>query len=221
MEYLDRLGNAIQSLENSSDKLSKIPELLVATEGLIEEVVEEKDVVEKSYKELDKLRIGMEEQNEELSKLTEENKRSLDHTIAVVKEELLKNKKENIEAIDSVTTIVSNKLSVSESNLQSVLGEKIKSSENNLQVTLSDKITAAEKNLNTTLSDKVTTTEEELKEVVQKNTDSVIECIHSLSAKVEEYNKTAVEVRELVKQTRILVIVSIVLSVIAIIIKFV
>ena len=132
MEYLERLTKSIESLEDNTDKISKIPELLKAMKDLTEEIIKEKDAIFDSEKKLDVLKEAIMKESNNLADLTEENNRVFETMITTIKDEFLKNKKDNIEAVDSISTRLSNKLSVTESNIQTVMNNKLSEVEGNV-----------------------------------------------------------------------------------------
>ena len=67
--------------------------------------------------------------NEAVTKLTENNSKQFEEIITIVKEELVKTKKENIEAIDSILITLGNKISLLDSNVNTKID--LKSSELN------------------------------------------------------------------------------------------
>ena len=56
-------------------------------------------------------------ETEAVTKLTENSSKQFEEIITIVKEELVKTKKENIEAIDSISTTLGNKISLLDSNI--------------------------------------------------------------------------------------------------------
>ena len=99
---------------------------------LTEEIIKEKDAIFDSEKKLDVLKEAIMKESNNLADLTEENNRVFETMITTIKDEFLKNKKDNIEAVDSISTRLSNKLSVTESNIQTVMNNKLSEVEGNV-----------------------------------------------------------------------------------------
>lgn len=144
MEYIERLKQSLSSLEESADKLSKIPELISLTGGLAEEFVGEK-------KELDKIKDDIEENTKTIKSLTEKNEKILDTTISTVKEELIRNKKETLEAVDSISITISNKINVLDSNLDAAISLKANDIQNTTKQIVEDKGNKIHEKLNSSI----------------------------------------------------------------------
>ena len=117
MDYLERLNAAITDLQNNADRLAQISELISLLAELTNEVREEKQQLSENQKQIDGLLSEIKLETEAVTKLTENSSKQFEEIITIVKEELIKTKKENIEAIDSISTTLGNKISLLDSNI--------------------------------------------------------------------------------------------------------
>ena len=129
MDYLERLNAAITDLQNNADRLAQISELISLLAELTNEVREEKQQLSENQKQIDGLLSEIKLETEAVTKLTENSSKQFEEIITIVKEELMKTKKENIEAIDSISTTLGNKISLLDSNINTKID--LKSSELN------------------------------------------------------------------------------------------
>lgn len=129
MDYLERLNAAIADLQNNADRLAQISELISLLAELTNEVREEKQQLSENQKQIDGLLSEIKLETEAVTKLTENSSKQFEEIITIVKEELVKTKKENIEAIDSISTTLGNKISLLDSNINTKID--LKSSELN------------------------------------------------------------------------------------------
>ena len=129
MDYLERLNAAIADLQNNADRLAQISELISLLAELTNEVREEKQQLSENQKQIDGLLSEIKLETEAVTKLTENSSKQFEEIITIVKEELVKTKKENIEAIDSISTTLGNKISLLDSNVNTKID--LKSSELN------------------------------------------------------------------------------------------
>ena len=117
MDYLERLNAAITDLQNNADRLAQISELISLLAELTNEVREEKQQLSENQEQIDGLLSEIKLETEAVTKLTENSSKQFEEIITIVKEELVKTKKENIEAIDSISTTLGNKISLLDSNI--------------------------------------------------------------------------------------------------------
>ena len=117
MDYLERLNAAITDLQNNADRLAQISELISLLAELTNEVREEKQQLSENQEQIDGLLSEIKLETEAVTKLTENSSKQFEEIITIVKEELIKTKKENIEAIDSISTTLGNKISLLDSNI--------------------------------------------------------------------------------------------------------
>ena len=117
MDYLERLNAAIADLQNNADRLAQISELISLLAELTNEVREEKQQLSENQEQIDGLLSEIKLETEAVTKLTENSSKQFEEIITIVKEELIKTKKENIEAIDSISTTLGNKISLLDSNI--------------------------------------------------------------------------------------------------------
>ena len=129
MDYLERLNAAIADLQNNADRLAQISELISLLAELTNEVREEKQQLSENQKQIDGLLSEIKLETEAVTKLTENSSKQFEEIITIVKEELVKTKKENIEAIDSILITLGNKISLLDSNVNTKID--LKSSELN------------------------------------------------------------------------------------------
>ena len=129
MDYLERLNAAITDLQNNADRLAQISELISLLAELTNEVREEKQQLSENQEQIDGLLSEIKLETEAVTKLTENSSKQFEEIITIVKEELIKTKKENIEAIDSISTTLGNKISLLDSNINTKID--LKSSELN------------------------------------------------------------------------------------------
>lgn len=129
MDYLERLNAAIADLQNNADRLAQISELISLLAELTNEVREEKQQLSENQKQIDGLLSEIKLETEAVTKLTENSSKQFEEIITIVKEELVKTKKENIEAIDSISITLGNKISLLDSNINTKID--LKSSELN------------------------------------------------------------------------------------------
>ena len=117
MDYLERLNAAITDLQNNADRLAQISELISLLAELTNEVREEKQQLSENQEQIDGLLSEIKLETEAVTKLTENSSKQFEEIITIVKEELIKTKKENIEAIDSILITLGNKISLLDSNI--------------------------------------------------------------------------------------------------------
>lgn len=191
MEYLERLKKSIESLEDNSVKLSKVPELLTSVKGLTEEIIDEKKEIINSQKDLNIIKSNILNETKKVEKLTEDNIKYFDQTIATVKEEIIKGKKDNIEVVESISTRMNNKLDVSESNIQ------------------------------TTFNTKMSIIENEIKNSIIKNSKSIEEEIQNIQIKLDQYNQQINVIHNNIKQIQIIVIFTLITTILGLLISFI
>lgn len=189
MEYIDRLLKSIELLEGDADKLSKLTEVISSVAGLTEEVRIEKEKLQESQKQLKEVIVDIHNETKSVSELSENIQREYEKVITVLKDELLRNKKENIECIETISTTVANKLMVTESNITT---------------SFISKISAVESNINTKIEDGIKERNKQIK---------------GLETKSEEHKEKLENMQSVVKHIRIAVILSIVIGVINILVS--
>ena len=124
MEFLDRLSKSIECFEDSADKISQVSELLTVVRKLIEEIENENEKLEESKQKIDQIKNDISKETQAVEQLIRQNDDRFEKTIITLKEELLKSKKENLDAIDSILAAISNKLTVTQSNIEAVFTNK-------------------------------------------------------------------------------------------------
>lgn len=117
MDYLDKLENAISDFEENSGKLSDIPVLTENVKNLVTIYKDGAEEFNDSQKRASELNEKMESAIGELQKALELEQQSRDELLNSIKAAMIENNKAQIEAVNSVTTLVNNKVSVAESNL--------------------------------------------------------------------------------------------------------
>lgn len=117
MDYIDKLENAIENFEETSGRLSEIPQLTEKIRELIKIYSEGASEQEDSRKKLEELHDNLSSSIDKLSKALELEQKSHDELITEIKTTLIENNKAQVETINSITTIINNKVAAAESSL--------------------------------------------------------------------------------------------------------
>lgn len=117
MDYIDKLENAIENFEETSGRLSEIPQLTEKIRELIKIYSEGASEQEDSRKKLEELNDNLSSSIDKLSKALELEQKSHDELITEIKTTLIENNKAQVETINSITTIINNKVAAAESSL--------------------------------------------------------------------------------------------------------
>ena len=200
MDYLDRLTNSIDELEKNAFELSRISDLLLAIRELIKVVQEEKDEIKGCKDDNIEICARITKEVEKLEKISDNNEILLQNILNTIREQLIKNKKENIETVESLTTSISGKFSIFETEIESAIKEELlrASKENNdiiksVKQNVSDKLEIFEKNITSLISNQLYEINAKLsfkieteREKVEKNITSIVSDI--LSEQEEKLN---------------------------------
>lgn len=117
MDYIERLEKSLVELEEGAGKLSNIPELIHAISELITIYKDGTNTIEQSGERMSELENALSEKIDELEVAVKKEQESRDELINSIRTTLTSNNREQIEAVNSVTTLVNNKVAVVESNL--------------------------------------------------------------------------------------------------------
>ncbi|MDD6254398.1 MAG: hypothetical protein PUA82_00035 [Eubacteriales bacterium] len=117
MDYIDKLEKAIENFEETSGRLSEIPQLTEKIRELIKIYSEGASEQEDSRKKLEELNDNLSSSIDKLSKALELEQKSHDELITEIKTTLIENNKAQVETINSITTIINNKVAAAESSL--------------------------------------------------------------------------------------------------------
>lgn len=117
MEYIDRLEKTLGELENNSGKLANLPELVKGVNELIALYRETNESVVKSKESLDEIEVRLRERIEELNKELKLEQDAKDELLNNVRSVLTANNREQLDAVNSVTSVVNNKIAITESNI--------------------------------------------------------------------------------------------------------
>lgn len=117
MDYIDKLEKAIENFEETSGRLSEIPQLTEKIRELIKIYSEGASEQEDSRKKLEELNDNLSSSIDKLSKALELEQKSHDELITEIQTTLIENNKAQVETINSITTIINNKVAAAESSL--------------------------------------------------------------------------------------------------------
>jgi chromosome segregation ATPase len=118
MEYIERLEKTLDDLERNSGKLSNLPELVKGISELIDLYRESNSSTEKSQQQLDAIADQLKESCEELLKALKTEQETKDELLNTIRTILTANNKEQLDAVNSVTSVVNNKIAIVESNIE-------------------------------------------------------------------------------------------------------
>lgn len=144
MEYLKRLEESLVTLEDSAEKLSKIPHLIKSVIELTAELQKEKDQYSETYSELEKIKSIMEKQSKDICDYIEEEKRTREEFIAVMKTTLIQSNKENIEMYSTLSSAISHKVEVAENKLDTTITKGMTKMEQSFE-TINKNVTETQK----------------------------------------------------------------------------
>jgi len=117
MEHIERLEKVLSDLESNAGKLSSLPELVQGIKEIISLYKEANDSINQSGIELKEIEKVLNERLEDLQKTLKVEQESKDELMNSIRSILTSNNKEQLDAVNSITTVVGNKISVAESNL--------------------------------------------------------------------------------------------------------
>lgn len=200
MEHIKRLETILADLENSSGKLADVPVLVKEIRELVAIYKEGNELVEKTRINLDAAEKELMHRLGDLERTLKLERETKEELMNNIRSTLTANNKEQLDAVNSITTVVNNKIAVAESNL------------------------------NVTITDiRADIRQVDLKAVDNGGKiDSAIEKINKADEKVSTYgDKTSADLGEIklvipiVKRTQIIAIVAAVLSLTACILSVV
>lgn len=117
MEYIERLEKSLSELENNSGKLASLPELVKSIKELISLYQEAGETFNQSGKGLKEIESSLKNRLEELEKAIKKEQEHKDELLNTIRSALTANNKEQLDAVNSVTTVVGNKITIAESNM--------------------------------------------------------------------------------------------------------
>ncbi len=117
MEYIERLETTLAELENNAGKLSNLPALVKGINELIDLCRVANSSTEKSQEQLDLLNNQLKEKIEELQKILTVEQETKDELLNNIRSALTANTKEQLDAVNSITSVVNNKIAVVESSI--------------------------------------------------------------------------------------------------------
>ena len=144
MDYLKELENTITELENNSKKMAALPDLVKGIKNFNNIYAKSMESTEKSAENLKQTEANLKKRLEELEAILKEEKESRDELLNNIRSVLTANNKEQLDAVNSITSVVNNKITVAESNL-TVKTTSIESDIKSVEVKVADNINKTDK----------------------------------------------------------------------------
>lgn len=202
MNYIDRLTQSIEELEENSKQLSEISDLLKSIKGLTNEIIDEKKEILICKDQNDKIYDEISTEVSNLKDISQKNELVFQNITNTIKEGIIKSKSENIEAMESFSTSISSKLTIFESNIVSEIINKLSLTENALLSNIKDELEKNKiENLESIKSDikdiedKFTTIETNIISSISTIEEELSSDIKKQAAEIEKQNNSIKSIR--------------------------